>query len=136
MYKRAKDLGWPVLISYGLTETSSQIACSPLSSLKKKSFPPMKILSHVLVKNRPARVKSTCLLSSYFDLGKKQMIPVLDIQGFFSLPDRLLFKSGQLIFKGRKEEEIKILGERVNFKKLSFLLESLAEKKQKTILIC
>ena len=50
LYKKARKLGWPVLISYGLTETSSQIACSSLYSLSRLSFPKMEILSHVLVK--------------------------------------------------------------------------------------
>ena len=131
LYKKARELGWPVLISYGLTETSSQIACSPLSSLKKISFPAMKLLDHVSVKNRPARIKSPSLLTAYFDLEKKQMIPVLDSQAFFKLPDHVFFKKGQLIFKGRKEEEIKILGEKVNLKKLSFLLEELSQNIKK-----
>ena len=131
LYKKARELGWPVLISYGLTETSSQIACSPLSSLRRKSFPKIQLLSHVSVKNRPARVKSSCLLTAYFDIEKKQLIPVLDSKGFFKLPDRVLFEGNQLVFQGRKEEEIKILGERVDFKKLSFLLEKLSQHLKK-----
>ena len=131
IYKRARELGWPVLISYGLTETCSQIACAPLSSLKQNSFPAMRLLSHVFVKNRPARVKSSSLLTAFFDPEKKQMIQALDSKGFFKLPDRVLFKEGRLIFKGRKEEEIKVLGERLNFKKLSELLARLSQNFKK-----
>ncbi|MCZ0933512.1 MAG: AMP-binding protein [Oligoflexia bacterium] len=133
LYRQARELGWPVLISYGLTETSSQIACSPLSSLNKQSYPKMGLLNHALVKNKPARVKSACLLTAYFDVEKKQLIPALDSKGFFKLPDRTLFKNRQLVFLGRREEEIKILGERVDFKKLSFLLEKLAQNLKKEV---
>ena len=131
LYKQARALGWPVLISYGLTETSSQIACSSLSSLKKPFFPKMEILNHVQFKNKPARVKSASLLTAYFDVEKKRVIQALDSKGFFKLPDRVFFKRNQLIFEGRREEEIKILGERVSFKKLSFLLEKLSQDSNK-----
>ena len=127
LYKKARDLGWPVLISYGLTETSSQIACSSLSSLKQSSFPALRILKHVSFKNRPARIKSPSLFTAYFDTESKRLFKVLDSRGFFKLPDRLVFKGNQLCFEGRKEEEIKILSERVNLKKLSFLLEKLSQ---------
>ncbi|MDE0092090.1 MAG: AMP-binding protein, partial [Oligoflexia bacterium] len=127
LYKKARELGWPVLISYGLTETSSQIACASLKSLSRKSFPQMELLSHVFVKNKPARVKSPSLLTAYFDVETKQLIKTIDSQGFFKLPDQVLFKGNRLFFKGRNEEEIKILGEKVNFRKLSFLLERLSQ---------
>ena len=131
LYERARELGWPVLISYGLTETSSQIACSSLSSLNQQSYPKLHLLNHILVKNKPARVKSSCLLTAYFDVETKQFFPALDRNGFFKLPDRVLFKGKQLVFLGRKEEEIKILGERVDLKKLSFFLEKLTQKLEK-----
>ena len=127
LYKKARELGWPVLISYGLTETGSQIACSPLGSLNQKAFPTMEILSHVSVKNRPARIKSASLLTAYFDREKKRLIKAKDSKGFFKLPDRVFFKANQLFFRGRKEEEIKVLGERVDFKRLSYFLEKLAQ---------
>ena len=49
IYKQAKELGWPLLLCYGATETSSHIAVEELSSLKKarkgKAF--MKLLEGV-----------------------------------------------------------------------------------------
>ena len=87
----------------------------------------MEVLSHVIVKNRPARVKSASLLTAYFDRKTKKLLSVTNNKGFFKLPDRVFFKENQLVFKGRREEEIKILGERVDFKKLSFLLERLSQ---------
>ena len=131
LYKKARDLDWPVLISYGLTETSSQIACSPLNSLTKKIYPKLKLLRHVMAKNKPARIKSLSLLSFYFDVEKKKLISVLDKKGFFHLPDRVIFKDSNLIFKGRKEDEIKILGERLNLKKISAFLEELSQNFKK-----
>ena len=32
LYKQARDLGWPLLPSYGLTECGSQVATASLSS--------------------------------------------------------------------------------------------------------
>ena len=126
LYKKAQELGWPVLVSYGLTETCSQIACSELKSLNHNSFPKMKLLNHILFKQNPAKVKSSSLLTAYFDRDKKKLIHPFDSKGYFKLPDQISVQKNCLKFKSRKEDQIKILAERVDLKSLSFLLQELA----------
>jgi O-succinylbenzoic acid--CoA ligase len=51
LYFEARMLGWPLLISYGLTECASQVATACLSSLKDdKIFPSAFLLPHISVK--------------------------------------------------------------------------------------
>ena len=131
LYKRARNLGWPILISYGLTEASSQVACADLHSLNKKSFPKMKILDHIKIKTTPGqtKIKSASLLTAYFDIQTKTLHDPKDSKGWFILPDEILWNKKSLLVKGRKDEQIKILGETVDFQKLSFLLEELAKNR-------
>ncbi|MCB9025842.1 MAG: AMP-binding protein [Bdellovibrionaceae bacterium] len=49
LYHEARKLNWPVLPTYGLTEASSQVATSPLSSLDNLEFPEVQILPHFKV---------------------------------------------------------------------------------------
>ena len=192
LYKKAKSLGWPLLVSYGLTELCSQVACSSLSSLNKKSCPKMKLLDHIKIKqissclnqrlkqnksrshlshrlkqnesqsmdpltkiknqsatpltkikkqsmdpltkikNQSAtpltKIKSQSLLTAYFDVEQKKLYDPKDKQGWLRLDDEIILEKNFLTVTGRKEEEIKILGERVNLKKLSFILERLCQK--------
>src|SRR5207253_1068669 len=39
LYLKARELGWALLPSYGLTECASQVATASLDSLGKKEFP-------------------------------------------------------------------------------------------------
>ena len=125
LYKKARGLGWPILISYGLTEASSQVACADLNSLNKNLFPKMKILDHIEIKKirSGVKLKSESLLTAYFDIQKKTLHDPKDSKAWLELTDEILLEKNFLFVKGRKDEEIKILGERINLQKLSFLLE-------------
>ena len=128
LYKKAKNLAWPLLISYGFTEAASQIACSTLKSLQQKTFPKIKLLDHIKIKQvkKYTLIKSKSLLTAYFDPSLNKLYDPKDSKAWFKLEDEIILKSQFLIPKGRKGEEIKILGERVNLQKLSFLLEEIS----------
>lgn len=92
LYKEARELGWPLLSSYGMTECSSQIATSALNSLLEDSFPAMAVLPHVRVKieeNDRICISSPALLSAYASIEQDKICfsyPVTD--GWYTSQDR------------------------------------------------
>ncbi len=127
LYQRARDLNWPVLPSYGLTEACSQVATAKLDSLKTKEPAQLKILSHIEVKEKKDLfwIKSPCLLKGYFYVDTLTFEDPKDKDGWFQLEDRGVKQGEYLHIKGRGEEQIKILGEIVNLKKLFELVKEI-----------
>lgn len=144
LYKKARKLGWPLLPCYGATETSSHIAAADLNSLKKKSFPDMKLLKDVKVypvkqsEHDFLKIKTAGLLTAYFDLESRKLYDPKDDQGRLLLEDSLSLKKKALKIKSQLpnqtpdqiQNQIKILGEKINFKALSLKLQRLLEGKK------
>ena len=127
LYREAGKLNWPLLPSYGLTELCSQVATATLSSLKKNSFPELKVLSHIQlkVKEGTLRIQSKALLTGYFDLEKKEFWDPKSSEGWFNTGDLGEIKGVNVKIKGRKDNQIKILGELTDLMELSHKLELL-----------
>ena len=125
LYKEARGLGWPLLPTYGMTETCSQIATAERTSLRGKKFPFLKILSHIKIRERKGilEVKSPSLLTGYFDISKKEFYDPKTSKGWFSTQDRGSLKNG-LALKGRVDEQVKVSGRLVSLKKLSERLQT------------
>ncbi len=118
LFFKALELGWPIALSYGMTECASQIATS------HPKDPRMQILSHVEIKDSPAKIKSRALLTAYWQEGdcwdpKRE--------GWFHTEDLISLEGNFLQFQGRLGDWIKISGENVNFallqRKCEFLLK-------------
>ena len=124
LYHKARKLGWPVLTSYGLTECSSQTAAAPLSSLKKNTFPPLKILPHVQVKIVKGNIalKSKSLLTGFVSINQPEVFKEPKKSSWFITKDKGV-KTGEFLRpEGDSSQFIKILGEKVSLKKLENLL--------------
>lgn len=72
LYFSARELGWPLIPTYGLTECSSQVATAELKSLCSSTFPRLKVLSHNNVKIQAEGqiyIEGSNLLSGYFSFS-------------------------------------------------------------------
>ena len=115
LYKQARDLAWPVLPSYGLTETASQIATAPLDSLLHKAYPALRVLDHARVELRAGRVLvgggSVC---DWLAIGRADGSFNLEDprrEGWLPTEDMAEWaEEGSLYLHGRRDQVIKRLG--------------------------
>lgn len=127
LYKKARALGWPVLPSYGMTETASQIATASLSSLSQEEYPEIELLSHAEARTNERgylEVKAESLFSYYAQNssnGPKVWSPKNG--EWFTTEDRGEVQGRVLSIQGRSKDYIKIGGEGVNLARLRSILE-------------
>lgn len=128
LYIQARNLGWPVLMTYGMTETSSMVACSEISSLMldpktcvEQSLHLPKALSHAelsLNKGQRLQIKAHSLFTQIVDLNSHQVI-AQDPDGIFQAEDFANFESSDgLRILGRGLDFAKIGGESVSLLEL------------------
>ncbi|WP_347356130.1 AMP-binding protein [Bdellovibrio sp.] len=131
LYKKARALGWPVLPSYGMSETASQIATASLESLSRTEFPAVGLLSHAKARKNEEgylEVWAESLFSLYAQNtseGSRHWNPKKE-DGWFTTEDRGEVIEGALKIEGRSKDYIKIGGEGTNVARLRSVLESCA----------
>ncbi len=129
LYEKARELGWPLLPSYGLSECASQVATADLGSLNEPRFPNLKILSHVKVKVDEDHVISLCspaLLTAYALFDENALCfkyPVKD--GWFLSQDKGILSDKSLTLLGRLGDFVKIGGESVELGRLEKIFEEI-----------
>lgn len=116
--RAARELGWPVLASYGLTEAGSQVATQSLDTLNADYTPaPLPVLPIWNVRVD----EDDCLLIAGPALFSGILVP--DAAGWryeprtgdgFRTADRVLCESGWLTPLGRADLRVKVLGELVD----------------------
>ena len=128
LYKRARELGWPLLPTYGMTEVCSQIATADRASLEGTVSPRLKILPHIELREKKGilEITSPSLLTGYFYVDSNKFYDPKTFEGWFSTQDRGELKKG-LVLKGRSDEWIKISGHLVSLEKLSERLRQIAK---------
>lgn len=122
LYEKAKELKWPILPTYGLTECASQVATADHQS------PDLKILNHVEVKIEEGRIalKSPALLSVYARFeGNKIEVTDPKKGEWFLTEDRGRVENDHLVIEGRVDQIIKIGGESVDIAALEKKLQQL-----------
>jgi len=110
---RAAELGWPLLPSYGMTETSSQVATSDPGA---RDFCWLPLLGHIEARvgdNDMLEVRGASLLTGWMLAGSDGVVRWEDpkIGGWFRTRDRVELREGKLRFLGRVDDVVKIRGE-------------------------
>ncbi|HYK00566.1 MAG TPA: AMP-binding protein [Thermoanaerobaculia bacterium] len=121
LYEQARELGWPVLPSYGMTETCSQVATATLAS------PELILLDHVEARTEQdgrLAFRGQSLLTGY--ATKDGLIDPKSAEGWFITEDLGTIEDKILKIEGRRGDFIKIGGESVDLARLDAILASIA----------
>ena len=123
----ARDLGWPVLASYGMTEASSQIATQTLDSLKQPyqsaPIPLLPIWEARVSADGLLEISGPALFSGYVTDGKFTPRET----AWHTTSDRVLLENRAITPLGRADTLVKILGELVDPEAIERELISLSE---------
>ncbi len=123
LYRAARQLGWPVLPSYGLTEAASQVATATPDS------PDMHVLSHLHVRIDDGfiKVRGASLLTGYalWDSEGEAVFADPKVDGWFITEDRGELVGDVLRVFGREGEFVKVGGESVDLKRLDSILDDI-----------
>jgi O-succinylbenzoic acid--CoA ligase len=122
LYRAARSLGWPVLPSYGMTETCSQVATATLES----STGELVLLDHVEARTEPdgrLAFRGASLLTGY-GTGRGFVDPKVD--GWFITEDLGSIDGQFLRPEGRRGDFVKIGGESVDLARLDAVLWPIA----------
>jgi O-succinylbenzoic acid--CoA ligase len=136
-YAGARELGWPILRTYGMSETASQVATESLEDLPHRrtdsrtdSGVSYQILSHLEGStNAEGRlcVRGASLFSGYISLdsmGRPHFWDPKDSDGWFATEDLADVKGRCLEIRGRTSDRLKIGGEIASLAALQKVLEA------------
>ncbi|MFT4638032.1 MAG: O-succinylbenzoic acid--CoA ligase [Verrucomicrobiales bacterium] len=123
--ERARALGWPLLKTFGMTETASQVATQAMGS--DQEAPMMLLLGWEAHTNEDSllRVRGDALFSGYVWWNGKDY-HFDDTGEWFLTSDFVRLKGRQLEFVGRSQHRLKIKGELVHLAALRLDLERVA----------
>ncbi len=118
LYLSARELKWPLLPSYGLTECASQVATAERKSLREKKIPDLKILSHIRLRTQEGRIaiQSQSLLTGFVSLSDSKCYHPRKQMDWYITADKGRLKNG-FLENSISSASIKILGEKVSLRK-------------------
>jgi len=128
-HQDARNLGWPLMQSYGLTECASQVATG------RHDHPSLKLLNHIESKLDPLG----CLMLRSPSLFSAYATPISDgmtfrdpkVEGWLTTDDIVeLTVEGYMKMLGRKGDFVKIGGESVSMPRLEQILETVRRRRQ------
>ncbi len=127
LYQRAVELGWPVRLTYAMTEACSTIALTPLPSVPfDGAVPAFELLPHFEVRTEERLwLKGESLLAASIESSSGAGVRMVDpkIEGWFETSDRGRVVGRRLELLGRAHDLIKIGGEKVEMSRLQQILE-------------
>jgi o-succinylbenzoate---CoA ligase len=110
----ARDLGWPVLASYGMTEAGSQIATQGLDALQdpyqSAPIPLLPVWDARITPENLLSIAGPALFSGYLTDGKFTRRE----SGWHTTSDRVILENRWITPLGRADALVKILGELVD----------------------
>jgi len=114
--ERATQLGWPLLPSYGMTETASQVATVKPGA---EDFSQLPLLDHVearVADGGALELRGPSLLTGWtlFETDGSSQWEDPKREGWFRTSDRVELRDGKLRFVGRVDDLVKIRGELVD----------------------
>ena len=121
LYEAARALGWPVLPSYGMTETCSQVATAMDTS------PELVLLDHVetrMEEDGRLAFRGPSLLTGY--ATRDGFVDPKTADGWFITEDIGMVAGNILHVQGRRGDFLKIGGESVDLARLDAILERVA----------
>jgi O-succinylbenzoic acid--CoA ligase len=123
LYKRARELGWPLVLSYGMTETCAMLAYNLDGYPGAQRLPQIK--KWRVEKNGRLSFFGTSLLTSYLFADSEGQIEIVDpkVEGWYCSDDCGDIKDDLLYLKGRESEIVKINGETVSLLEVQALWE-------------
>lgn len=129
--RAARDLGWPVLASYGMTEAGSQIATQTLDLLRlpyqTNDLPVLPIWQTRLADNGCLEISGPALFSGTVEKvgGKWRYTPRAD--KWHRTSDRVELADGTLTPLGRDDAKVKVLGELVDVPAIESEIQRIAD---------
>lgn len=134
LFQSARQLGWPLLRTYGMTETASQAATEDLNSLDAAppDEPEFWVLPHLEADcDSESRIKlrGESLLSGWIVEGANHKAHFEDPKneaGWFTTQDLGDVEGRRLRVTGRSQSIVKVLGELVSLVKLESILTTIA----------
>lgn len=129
LYLKARNLGWPLLPSFGMTELGSQVATAELESLEQEVFPKLRILRHIEARvdaNKQLFVRSTSMFSGCAQkIGSEVFFHRQEQDSFFKTNDLVEIENSDFLRPlGREDEFVKIFGEGVSLLEVEQLAKS------------
>ncbi len=128
LYLKARELDWPILPTYGMSELASQVATSLLTQEDPRRDSSMKVLSHVEIRiesDGEIALRGPSLFSGYFQVENEKACFNPTKRGeWFLTGDLGELKGETLTVFGRKDDIVKISGEKVNLGRIErFFIE-------------
>lgn len=133
LYNRGRELGWPLLPTFGMTEIASQVATTKLESLNTLDFPSLYLLPHLRAStDKESRLtiagRSLAKASLLLD-GEKWNLEYFDSHNGLVTNDFVSLhkeeESWRLDFLGRDSDRLKIAGELSSLMKLQSVLDEI-----------
>lgn len=134
---KAMHLGWPLLQTYGMTETCSMVACAALSDRFELS---QKLKLHPGIEAQIncegfIGFKGECLFDGYLWVTPESSEwQAHDPQEFFWTKDYAVIEGESLHLLGRHQDFAKVMGENINLLKLDHILQELLDSSNCKIL--